>query len=226
MRWATTSRTRQPSHSVGASHSAGVSSFACAANPVRSATTRSHVSMAACLAVEVAFSLHRRPTANYRPTNSPPHSDDDEKASAGHGHRASQCSAQKLGGNLEVANVPEGHGRVPCHVARRVDAPVVDDVGHRGYVLVDNDYVWRLKRLPYGLHRCVEERVDLLVVVAVAAVVWRRTQIGARCYHSQGQIVVDVGVHPCQRKLNRLDPGGTTSGEERLPGHRLCGWWP
>ena len=135
-------------------------------------------------------------------------SDNDEKPSAGHGHSASQCAGQKLGGHLVVADVPQGQGGIPCHVPRRVDAPASDDVGHRGHMLVD---AGRQRQRPFAT-RSLTPRVTSRYIRLKQATPIRRFTVRASRPAAHTWQNLDL---PCKREGLHHPPLNGRIGDER-----------
>src|SRR5918996_666404 len=114
---------------------------------------------------------------------------------------------------------PERLGLVPGQLAGVSDAPHGEHVGLVARQAVEVGDEPALEPAPYAALDVAQELVDALeVAVLRSALRGLDTALLARRYYRQGQVVVDVSVHPGERELDRTAPGVFADREEREPG--------
>ena len=116
-------------------------------------------------------------------------------------------------------------GEIPGEVAGMADVPEGQQA--TGFSCVLGKYAQRIggEHGERSGHERVEQAVDGLVVGMFGAVrCGNYVEFGVCCQQGQSEVVVDVGIHAGERKLDAIDAGAEAGLEEYVPcrGRRLA----
>ncbi len=111
--------------------------------------------------------------------------------------------------------------KIPGQIARPANIPERKDPPNLPCILRHLPENPRRQHLQSRRHHGVQQTIHRFIVHMLRAGIIRlNIPLLIRCQQRQREVVVDMCVHPCQCKLNPIDPPGKTCAQHRTPGAR------